>query len=127
MAQKLTPNQVRRIEEVEQYLRTVEHVKKLVAELEGNRAAKATILNGISAQIQRELSQMRQRAMTSNVGTVADVAGTLAVIAGRAGTGLNLKIRALNDGVSSLMMQLDQALKAAHEPDKADKTDQPPS
>jgi hypothetical protein len=121
VVEKLTPNQVRRIEEVQQFIRTVEHVKKLVAELEGNRAAKATVLNGISSQIQRELSQMRQRAMTSNVGTVADVAGSLAVIAGRVGTGLNLKIRALNDGVTSLMMQLDQALKAAHEPDKTDK------
>lgn len=124
MAQKLTPNQVRRIEEVEQFLRTVDHVKRLVGELEGNRAAKATVLNNISGQIARELSQMRQRAMTSNVGTVADVAGSLAVIAARAGTGLNMKIRALNDGVNSLTLQLDQALKAAHEPDK---TDQPPS
>jgi hypothetical protein len=118
---KLTPNQVRRIEEVTGFIRTVDHVKKLVVELEGNRAAKATVLNGISSQIQRELSQLRQRAMTANVGTVADVAGSLAVIAGRAGTGLNLKIRALNDGVNSLMMQLDQSLKAAHEPDKTDK------
>ena len=121
MVAKLTPNQVRRIEEVTGFIRTVEHVKKLVVELEGNRAAKATVLNGISSQIQRELSQLRQRAMTANVGTVADVAGSLAVIAGRAGTGLNLKIRVLNDGVNSLMMQLDQSLKAAHEPDKTDK------
>jgi hypothetical protein len=121
VAEKLTPNQVRRIEEVQQFIRTVEHVKKLVVELEGNRAAKASILNGISSQIQRELSQMRQRAMTANVGTVADVAGSLGVIAGRVGTGLNLKIRALNDGVNSLMMQLEQSLKAAHQSDKTDK------
>ena len=122
MAQpKLTPNQVRRIEEVEKFLRTVDHVKKLVAELDGNRAANVKVINNICGMISRELSQMRQRAMTSNVGTVADVAGTLAVVAARAGTGLNMKIRALNDGVNSLTMQLDQALKAAHEPEKTDK------
>jgi hypothetical protein len=118
MAEKLTPNQLRRIDEIQRFLRTVEHVKKLVAELEGNRAAKATILNGICSQIARELSQMRQRALTSNVGTLADVAGALAVVANRGGTGLNMKIRALGDGVNSLMIQLDQALRAAHEPEK---------
>jgi hypothetical protein len=118
---KLTPNQLRRIDEIQQYQRTVEHVKKLVAELEANRAAKPTILNGICGTIARELSHMRQRALASNVGTLADVAGALAVVAGRGGTGLAMKIRALGDGVNSLTIQLDQALKAAHEPEKTDK------
>ncbi|HYT82475.1 MAG TPA: hypothetical protein VEK86_03430 [Gemmatimonadales bacterium] len=118
---KLTPNQLRRIDEIEQYQRTVEHVKKLVAELEANRAAKPTILNGICGTIARELSHMRQRALASNVGTLADMAGALAVVAGRGGTGLAMKIRALGDGVNSLTIQLDQALKAAHEPEKTDK------
>jgi len=118
---KLTPNQLRRIDEIEQYQRTGEHVKKLVAELEGNRAAKPTIINGICGTIARELSHMRQRALASNVGTLADMAGALAVVAGRGGTGLAMKIRALGDGVNSLTIQLDQALKAAHEPEKADK------
>jgi hypothetical protein len=118
---KLTPNQLRRIDEIQQYQRTVEHVKKLVAELEANRAAKPTILNGICGTIARELSHMRQRAIASNVGTLADVAGALAVVAGRGGTGLAMKIRALGDGVNSLTIQLDQALKAAHEPEKTDK------
>ncbi len=118
---KLTPNQLRRIDEIQQYQRTVEHVKKLVAELEANRAAKPTILNGICGTIARELSHMRQRALASNVGTLADMAGALAVVAGRGGTGLAMKIRALGDGVNSLTIQLDQALKAAHEPEKTDK------
>src|SRR6266508_276167 len=118
---KLTPNQLRRIDEIQQYQRTVEHVKKLVAELEGNRAAKPTIINGICGTIARELSHMRQRALASNVGTLADVAGSLAVVAGRGGTGLSMKIRALGDGVSSLTIQLDQALKAAQEPEKTDR------
>ena len=123
---KLSPNQLRQIELIQQFMRTVEHVKKLVAELEGNRAAKATVINGISGQIARELSQMRQRALTANVGTLADVAGALAVVAGRSGTGLNMKIRALGDGVNSMNMQLDQALKAAHQPEKSD-AGKPPS
>jgi hypothetical protein len=122
MAQpKLSPNQLRRIDEIQKFMRTVEHVKKLVAELDGNRAAKPTILNGICSTIARELSQMRQRALASNVGTLADVAGALAVVAGRGGTGLSMKVRALGDGVNSMTIQLDQALRAAHEPEATDK------
>ena len=115
MVQKQTAKQIRRIEELQQYVRTVDHVRKLVAELESNRAAKPKILNGICGNIARELSHMRQRALTANLGTLPDVAGTLAIVANRAGTGIMMKVRALADGVNSMTMQLDQALKLAHE------------
>lgn len=120
MVQKQSANQIRRIEELQQYVRTVDHVKKLIAELESNRAAKPKILNGICAGIARELQHMRQRALTANLGTLPDVAGTLALVAGRTGTGIMMKVRALQDGVNSMSMQLEQALKMAHEapPDK---------
>src|SRR5262249_21399188 len=83
------------------------------------------ILKGISDNIARDLSHMRQRALTANLGTLPDVAGSLAVVAARQGTGINVKVRALQDGITSLMMQLDQALKHAHEmPPEKDKDDQ---
>jgi hypothetical protein len=68
---------------------------------------------------------MRQRALTANLGTLPDVAGNLAVVASRAGTGLNMKIRALADGMNSMTMQLEQALKAAHDmpPEKPKESD----
>lgn len=115
MVQKQSATQIRRIEELQQFVRTLDHVKKLIAELESNRAAKLSIVNGLCGNIARELSHMRQRALTANLGTLPDVAGQLAVVASRAGTGLNMKIRALADGITSMTMQLDQALKAAHE------------
>jgi hypothetical protein len=125
VVQKQSPNQIRRIEELQHYVRTVDHVKKLVIELEANRAAKATIVNGLCGNIARELSHMRQRALTANLGTLPDVAGNLAVVASRAGTGLNMKIRALADGMNSMTMQLEQALKAAHDmpPEKPKESD----
>jgi len=116
--QKQSANQVRRIEELQGYVRTVDHVKKLVAELESNRAANPKIINGICGNIARELSHMRQRALTANLGTLPDVAGQLAIVANRAGTGINMKVRALADGVNSMTIQLDQSLKAAHEPER---------
>ncbi len=117
MAQaKLTPNQVRRIEEINAFLRTVAHIKKLVGELESNRAARAQIVQNLSSQISREFTHMRQRALTANIGTVGDVAGALSIVAGRS-AGLQMKIRALNDGVANLNIQLDQALKTAMQPE----------
>ncbi|HXG97840.1 MAG TPA: hypothetical protein VNJ06_12110 [Gemmatimonadales bacterium] len=116
--QKQSANQIRRIEELQGYVRTVDHVRRLVAELEANRAAKPKIINGICGNIARELSHMRQRALTANLGTLPDVAGQLAIVANRAGTGINMKVRALADGVNSMTIQLDQSLKAAHEPEK---------
>ncbi len=115
MVQKQSANQIRRIEELQGYVRTVDHVKKLVAELEANRAAKPKIIDNICGNIARELSHMRQRALTANLGTLPDVAGSLAIVANRAGTGINMKVRALADGVNSMTIQLDQALKMAHE------------
>jgi len=122
VVQKQTANQIRRIEELQQYVRTLDHVKKMVAELEANRAARPKIIDGICGNIARELSHMRQRALTANLGTLPDVAGQLAIVANRAGTGINMKVRALGDGVNSMTIQLDQALKMAHEaPPEKDK------
>ena len=125
MAQKQSASQIRRIEELQHYVRTVDKVRKLIAELESNRAAKLSIINGICANIARELSHMRQRGLTANLGTLPDVAGSLAMIAGRAGTGLMMKVRALHEGMNSMAMQLEQALKMAHEapPEKDKETD----
>jgi len=125
VAQKQSASQIRRIEELQHYVRTVDKVRKLIAELESNRAAKLSIINGICANIARELSHMRQRGLTANLGTLPDVAGSLAIVASRAGTGLMMKVRALHEGMNSMAMQLEQALKMAHEapPEKDKETD----
>ena len=126
MVEKLTPGQVRQIELIQGFIRNVEHVKKLVGELEGSRAARPVIINNICGAIARELSQMRQRALSANVGTLADTAGGLAVLASRQGSGINFKLRALGEGVNSLMIQLDQSLKSASQIEKPD-AEQAPS
>jgi hypothetical protein len=120
VVEKLTPGQVRQIELIQGFIRNVEHVKKLVGELEGSRAARPVIINNICGAIARELSQMRQRALSANVGTLADTAGGLAVLASRQGSGINFKLRALAEGVNSLMIQLDQSLKSASQIEKPD-------
>jgi chromosome segregation ATPase len=112
---KLTPDQVRRLEEIEEYERATDHLKRLVTELESNRAGQTRTIQQLSEKIVNESSQMRQRALTANIGTIADVAGTMSVMAGRGG-GINMKIRALGDAVNSLYMQLDAAKRQALTP-----------
>src|SRR2546423_12402564 len=104
MAGKLSAEQQRRVDKVLQLQRSVEHVAKLVAELEGNRAAKATFIDNLCETIARELSQMRQRALTANIGTIGDVAGAMSVMAGRGG-GIFIVNFGGNDGVSSVRLQ----------------------
>jgi hypothetical protein len=118
MAQKLTPNQQRRVDLLLEFQGVVDRVRRLVAELDGNRAARAMIIDNICSGIGRELSQMRQRALTANVGSLADMAGTLAVLAARGGSGIAFKIRGLQDGVNSMHMQIDQSIKQAMQPEK---------
>jgi hypothetical protein len=118
--QKLTPNQQRKVDTIKEYQAVVTHVKRLVGELEGNRAARTQIIDNICGSIARELSQLRQRAMAAPVGTIGDAAGALAVLAARGGSGMAFKLRGLNEGVNSMNMQLDAAMKSALQPEKAD-------
>jgi len=115
MADKLTPEQYRRLDEVREYLKEVQHIKKLVAELEGSRAGRATIIQSICESIARELSELRQRTRTAKLGSVPDTAGAMSVMAARGG-GINMKIRGLSEGVASLTMELEQAIRAASTP-----------
>jgi hypothetical protein len=129
MAEKLTVDQLRRIDEIEAYQKVVDHAHHLVQELGANRAAPAKALDKICELIARDMSQMRQRALLSNIGTIADVAGALAVMAARGG-GMSMKLRGLEDGVHSLRMQLEHALKMAStiekKPSEASQSKKPP-
>src|SRR5881409_2655638 len=112
---KLTADQIRRIEEIEEFQRAADHLKRLVTELESNRAGQTRTIQQLTEKISNEASQMRQRALTANIGTIADVAGTMSVMAGRGG-GINMKIRALAESVNSLYIQLDAEMKHALAP-----------
>lgn len=113
---KLSANQLRRIEVIQGFLRTVDMVKRLVCDLEANRSARPRVLEDLSSRISRELSRMRQRALGSNIGTVADVAGGLSTMAHRS-QGLLMKIRGLHEGMASLSLQLDRAMTIASTPE----------
>ena len=116
---KVSPAQAARIEQVNAFLHVANHVKGMVAELDSNRAARSQLIDNLCGSIARDLTHLRQRALTANIGTIADVAGSLAVMAARGG-GLNMKIRGLTEGVNNLLIQLDHALKRAMEGEEKD-------
>ncbi|HEY6784003.1 MAG TPA: hypothetical protein VI159_03575 [Gemmatimonadales bacterium] len=117
---KLSANQQRKVDQILELQKIVDHTKATVKELESSRAAKASVINNLSGMIAREMQQMRQKLLTAPVGTVGDLAGNLSIVASR-NAGINVKIRALNDGMVSINMQLDLALKNAMQPEKDDK------
>lgn len=117
---KLSANQQRKIDQILELQKIVGHTRATLKELESSRAAKATVINNLSGIIAREMQQMRQKMLTAPVGTVGDLAGNLSVVASRS-QGMNVKIRALNDGLNSIDMQLDLAMKNALQPEKDDK------
>lgn len=98
-----------RIATINGFQLTVEHVKHLVAELDGSRAAPMATITNLCASIERQLSQLRQRALVTDLGTLGDMAGSMSVLAGRS-IGIALKIRGLTEGVQSLEFELAAAL-----------------
>lgn len=101
-----------RIAAINGFQRSVEHVKHLVAELDGSRAATMAVITNLCASIERELSQLRQRALATDMSTLGDMAGSMSVLAGRS-IGIALKIRGLTEGVQSLEFELTAALARA--------------
>src|SRR5213593_3846305 len=116
MPERLSAEQAQRAEQIQQFIKSAEHVQRLVADLEANRN-QAKIADNICHSIAREMSQLRHRAVAANVSTIADVAGSMSVLAARAGN-LNMKIRTLTDAVNNVKAQLDHALKAALRPER---------
>src|SRR2546425_13091711 len=100
MAEKLSAEQTQRIEQIQQFIKTAEHVQRLVAQLEANRN-QAKSADNICHSIARGLSQLRHRAVAAHGGVIADGAGAMAVVATRAGN-LNMKTRTLTDGARKL-------------------------
>jgi hypothetical protein len=102
-----------RLTAIIEFQRTVAHVKRLVAELDSSRAAPTSAINDLCRSIERELSQLRQRALATDLGVTADMAGAMSVLAGRS-LGIALKVRGLTEGVQSLEFELDASLSRVH-------------
>src|SRR5207244_12519945 len=95
MAEKLSAEQAQRAEQIQQFIKSAEHVQRLVAELEANRN-QPKIADNICHTIARKMSQLRHRAVEANVSIIADLASPMSVHTARTGN-LTKKIRGIRD------------------------------
>jgi hypothetical protein len=115
--QKLSAKATEKVEFLDYVLTQCEH---LAADVEQFAAAKKPAqADWVRQGIARELGHMRQRAMSKNLGVLADEIGRLAVQAGGGG-GQQMKTRILRDGVVSLRSAFERYRKAAVDADVAE-------
>ena len=94
------------VEYLEGLLKQVDHFGALVEQF----AAAKKGADMYSAQVSRELGQLRQKAMMRNLGFIADAAGQLGVMASRGGSPM-MKARVLRDGVVALHALIERTIK----------------
>jgi hypothetical protein len=116
---KLSSTASARLDTLNQYRLAVGRVKKMVTELESNRAGKTQVIQQIGANISRDLTHLRNRALIDNFQMIGDSAGALGVLATR-GTGLAMKLRGLNEGLASIEKMFDQYEKQIRDEGKAE-------
>jgi hypothetical protein len=98
---------------LEGLIKETEHYASLVEQFASPNAKHADMY---AAQLARELGHLRQKAMTYNLGYVADRAGQLGVMATRGGSQM-MKSRLLRDGVAAFRSLLEQTIKATIQAD----------
>jgi hypothetical protein len=106
MAFKLSAKATETVEYLETLLKEADHFAALVEQY----AAAKKGGDMYAAQLSRELSQLRQKAMARNLGFVADSAGQLGVVASRTGSAV-MKGRMLRDGVVSFRGLIERTIK----------------
>lgn len=114
--EKLSPKTTEAVEFLDYVVRQCEHLASAIEEYAvAKKSAQADFLR---QSIARELGHMRQRAMTKNLGVLADEIGRFAVQAGGGGS-QQTKTRFLRDGVVALRASCERMRKATIDADIA--------
>jgi len=104
---KLSAKATETVEYLEHVLKETDHFGALVEQF----AATQKGGDMYATQLARELGQLRQKAMTRNLGYLADQAGQLGVMASRGGSAM-MKSRILRDGVLAFKGLVERTIKA---------------
>ena len=106
---KHTEDRLRRIQQIQMLKRLLDqHIKQWVIELDSQQRAKGEIVNQICRSLARELNKLRVLAGDANLVSVADTAGSMAVLAARQ-RAIDFKVRQMREGFAELTKLLDQA------------------
>lgn len=111
MALKLSPRQQAQLAILEPLPRRLEHLHRMIEEMASLRADEA-----LQRQLARNLDELKAQTNSMGLTPLAETFGTMSMIARRSG-GLQMRVRGLREGLASLKINYEGALRAATTPE----------
>lgn len=110
MAGKLTPKQQVQLAILEPLPKRFEQINRMVEELASLRADET-----LGRQLARNLDEIKAQTASVGLASLADTCGMMATLARRSG-GTQMRVRGLREGLASLRINFEGALKSATTP-----------
>lgn len=110
MAPRLTPRQQAELAVLEPLPRRFEHLHRMIEELASLRADET-----LQRQLTRNLDELKTRTGGIGLTALAETFGMMGMLARRSG-GLQMRVRGLREGLVSLKLNYEGALRAATTP-----------
>lgn len=113
MAEKLSPRQQAQLAVLEPLGRRFEYLHRMIEEMAALRADESR-----ERQLVRNLEEMKAQTNTSGLTALSETLGMMAMLARRSG-GLQMRVRGLREGLVSLKINYEGALRTATTPEEA--------
>ena len=110
MAGKLNPKQQVQLAILEPLPKRFDQINRMVEELASLRTDES-----LSRQLARNLDEIKAQTASVGLASLADTCGMMATLARRTG-GIQMRVRGLREGLTSLKINFDGALKSAMTP-----------
>ena len=111
MAIKLSSRQQAQVGVLETFPPRMETVRRLIEEIAGLRADESLV-----RRLARTLDEMKAGASNIGLGALAETCGMMAIMARRGG-GIQMKVRGLREGLASLKINFEGAMRSATTPE----------
>lgn len=111
MAEKLTPRQQAQLAILEPLGRRFEQLHRMIEEMAGLRADES-----LQRKLVRNLDEMKSQTTGIGLTGLSETLGMMAMLARRSG-GLQMRIRGLREGLASLKINYEGAMRTATTPD----------
>ncbi|MEO8448185.1 MAG: hypothetical protein ABI647_00245 [Gemmatimonadota bacterium] len=119
MAVKLSSRQQAQVAVLETFPPRMETIHRLIEEIAGLRADEQVV-----RRLGRTLDEMKAGASGMGLGALAETCGMMAIMSRRGG-GIQMKVRGLREGLASLKVNFDGAMRSATTPEKVE--EKPPA
>lgn len=117
MAEKLSPRQQAQLAILEPIGRRFEQLHRMIEEMAALRADES-----LQRKLTRNLDEMKSQAAGIGLNSLAETLGMMAMLARRSG-GLQMRVRGLREGLASLKINYEGALRSATTPEESEAED----